>query len=265
MNLPAVAISKNGVSLGITKYLPFAMPVLSIAVSILIAYFVIWPKFGEVLSMRTTNKQMDVQAAQLEEKAQTLSSLSQDKVSLEKQLAQAEQLLPSTNGVFLVLREIELAAGSSGILLEKTDVDAKSISNIQTGTTAPAPPDKNASSVAGLSPAVVIKLSLTGGYKSFLQFMGSLYNDSRVVSIDDLSLSSSTQNNSGVVRASITINAFWKPLPKDLGSIDKPVDKLSDAENSRLSAVETAQMAQTATSSAVPRVPLGRSDLFAPF
>ncbi|MCR4305913.1 MAG: hypothetical protein NUV73_02410, partial [Candidatus Daviesbacteria bacterium] len=93
------------------------MPVLSIATAVLVAYLVIWPKFGEVLSMRTTNKQMDVQAAQLEEKAQMLGALSQNKVVLEKQLAQAEQLLPSTNGVFLVLREIEQAAGSSGILL----------------------------------------------------------------------------------------------------------------------------------------------------
>ncbi len=262
MNLPSVAIPKNGVSLSITKYLPFAMPALSIAVAILVAYFVIWPKFGEVLSMRTTNKQMDVQAAQLEEKAQILSAFSQDKVSLEKQLARAEQLLPSTNGVFLILREIELSAASSGILLEKTDVDAKSLSTEQAGSAAPAPPGKNASAVSGLSPSVVIKLSLTGGYKSFLQFMGLLYNNSRVVSIDDLTLSSSAQSSSGVVRAAITINAFWKPLPKDLGSIDKPVDKLSDAENSRLSAVETAQ---TATASAVPRVPLGRSDLFAPF
>lgn len=262
MNLPAVTIPKNGISVGISKYLPFAMPTLSIAVAILVAYFVIWPKFGEVLSMRTTNKQMDVQAAQLEEKALTLNVFSQDKVSLEKQLAQAERLLPSTNGVFLVLREIELAAASSGILLEKTDVDAKSLSTEQKGPAAPDQPGKNASAVSNLSPSVVIKLSLTGGYKSFLQFMGSLYNNSRVVSIDDLTLSSSAQSSSSVVRAAITINAFWKPLPKDLGSIDKPVDKLSGAENSRLSAVEAVQ---TATASAVPRVPLGRSDLFAPF
>lgn len=262
MNLPVVAIPKNGLNLGIVKYLPFAMPTLSIAVAVLVSYFVIWPKFGEVLSMRTNNKQMDVQAAQLEEKAQTLTALTQDKVTLEKQLAQAEQLLPSTNGVFLVLREIEQAAASSGILLEKTDVDAKSLSVDQTGGAAPAPPDKNAPAVSNLSPAVVVKVTLTGGYKSFLQFLGFLYNGSRVVSIDDLTLSSSAQSSSNLVRASITINAFWKPLPKDLGSIDKPIDKLSNAERSRLAAAETVQYA---TPSAVPNVPLGRSDLFAPF
>ncbi len=262
MNLPTITVPKSGVNLGIAKYLPFAMPTVSIAIALLVAYFVIWPKFGEVLSMRTTNKQMDVQASQLEEKAQVLSVLSQDKVVLEKQLAQAEKLLPSTNGIFFILREIEQAAASSGILLEKTDVDAKSLSSGQAGTGAPAPPDKSASSVKGVSPSVVVKVALTGGYKSFLQFLGFLYNNSRVVSVDDLTLSSSSQDNSSVVRASITINAFWKPLPKDLGSIDKPVDRLSDAENSRLSAVETVQMASP---SAAPNVSYGRSDLFAPF
>ena len=141
MNLPTITVPKSGVNLGIAKYLPFAMPTVSIAIALLVAYFVIWPKFGEVLSMRTTNKQMDVQASQLEEKAQVLSVLSQDKVVLEKQLAQAEKLLPSTNGIFFILREIEQAAASSGILLEKTDVDAKSLSSGQAGTGAPAPPD----------------------------------------------------------------------------------------------------------------------------
>lgn len=263
MNFPAVTFPKAGVNLGIAKYMPFAMPGVSILVSVLVAYLVIWPKFGEVLSMRTTNQQMDVQAAQLEEKAQALSTLSQDKVNLEKQLAQAEQLLPSTNGVFLVLREIEQAAVSSGILLEKTDVDAKSLSTTQAaGSAAPAPPDKNASAVSTMSPSVIVKVAMTGGYKSFLQFLGSLYDGSRVVSIDDLTLSSSAKDNSNVVRAAITINAFWKPLPTNLGSIDKPIEKLSDAENSRLRAVETVEFS---TSSAVPNVSLGRPDLFAPF
>ncbi len=268
MNLPAISVPKAGISLGVSKYIPFAMPVGSLVISILVAYFVIWPKFGEVLSMRTSNQQLEVQASQLNEKAQTLTTLSQDKPTLEKQLAQSEQLLPSKNGIFPLLREIEVASATSGVLVEKVDVDPKSLSSGGgQGSGAPAPPpDKNASSVSGLSPAVVVKVALTGGYRSFLDFLSYLYNGSRVISIDDLSLTSSSgkEGGGGVVRAAITINAFWRPLPTNLGTLDKPVDKLSSAEVGRLNAVVTVPTEQ-ASSSAVPQVPMGRSDLFAPF
>ncbi len=271
MNLPAISVSnKAGLGLGVSKYMPFAMPVGSLAISILVAYFVIWPKFGEVLSMRTSNQQLEVSAAQLEEKAQALTTLSQDKVTLEKQLGQSEQLLPSKNGVFSLLREIEVASATSGVLLEKIDVDPRSLGTSGTqqsgGTPAP-PPDKNASSIVGMSPSVVIKVALTGGYRSFLEFLGYLYNGSRVVSVDDLSLTSSSSKEGGgggVVRASITINAFWRPFPTNLGSLDKPIDKLSSTEVARLNAVSTASVSQ-ASSSAEPSVNYGRTDLFAPF
>jgi len=270
MNLPAISVPKVGLNLGVSKYLPFAMPVGSLVISVLVAYLVIWPKFGEVLSMRTSNQQLEVQAAQLKEKAQALTLLSQDKVTLERQLSQAEQLLPSQNGIFPLLREIEVASAMSGVLLEKLDVDPKSLSLGGQGASSAAaapPPDKNASSVAGLSPNVVLKVALTGGYRSFLDFLSYLYNGSRVVSVDDLSLTSSSGTEGGgggVVRAAITINAFWRPLPTNLGSLDKPVDKLSSAEVDRLNSVSTVS-SQQASSSAVPSVPLGRSDLFAPF
>ena len=221
MNLPAITVPKSGVSLGLGKYLPFVMPVGAILVSVVVAYFVIWPKFSEVLAMRTSNQQLDVQAAQLEEKARSLGVLAQDKLKLEKQLGQAEQLLPSDDGVFLILTQVENAAISSGVLIDKMDVNAKSLNSGKAGAPASsqAPDKSGTSSVSGVSPKVELKVSLTGGYKSFLQFLGSIYLGSRVISIDDLTLTSS----SGVVRSSLSIDAFWKPLPTDLGSVDKPI------------------------------------------
>lgn len=254
MNLPVVTLSKLGESYETTKNLSLVVPVGGIIASLLILALVVWPKVNDILQLRTTNEQLVSRAQNLEKKADILASL--DKDSLEDQLAAAEQLLPSDKNTFSILRQVENAFAVSGVLLTKIEVVAATIND---GPSKIKPAAKNKSS--GLTPSVQIRLSATSDYQSLIQLLSNLYAFSRIVSIDNISLSA-VLGESLQVNSSFTVDAYWKTLPENLGSIESPVQKLTQSEEQLLSSVSEPEVIPI---SAVPKVPIGRSDLFSPF
>ncbi|OGD84979.1 hypothetical protein A3B51_00255 [Candidatus Curtissbacteria bacterium RIFCSPLOWO2_01_FULL_41_18] len=256
MNLPTISLSKQQESLEVSKGLSLAPSAVGILISLVVLTFVVWPKFHEVLRLRSSNAELTTRAQNLETKAQKLASL--DKDTLEKQLAAAEQLLPSDKEVFSLLRQVEITASASGILLNKVDAVAGTINK------AGAPPPTTLttdSATSSLAPNIQLELSTTSSYASFLQFLASLYSSSRVVSVENLTLSAVSSEGGLQVRSALTVDAFWKSLPSDLGLIETPIEDLTTEEVARLKAIETAATSQPQ----VPSVPLGRNDLFAPF
>lgn len=267
MNLPAVALPKIGENLDVSRSLSLVAPVLAIAVSLLVLFLVVWPKFNQIKDMHSSNEDIKVRAQGLEQKAQILATFNPDE--LEEQLVAAQALLPSNKEVFVFLKQIENASASSGILLNKVDVVPGTINEgISSavpgagGAAAPAPVTGSAptqSALSALASSVQIKLLVTSSYGSLLQFMSSMYSGSRVVSIEDMSVATDYGNSQ--VRSSLTVNSYWKALPLDLGSIEKPVATLTDKEKQILTAVNKTGVSSEPTA---PEVPLGKSDLFAP-
>ena len=264
MNLSAVTLPKIG---GLETFKGFALaaPIAGILAWLVVIGFIIWPKFGAIGELKSSNVDLESRAASLEAKVGVLSTL--DSNVLEKQLAASEALLPSQKDVFVLIRQIENSASATGILLDKIDVVPGSINESESGTSEilSAPPSN---AVSGLdanlipnSPKVQVRLSITSSYSSLLNFLSKMYSDARVINIEDLAVSSSGSGESEV-RSAFSIDAFWQPLPVDLGSIEKPVQGLSDAEVQLLSNVEQKGVSSEATA---PEVPLGRPDLFAPF
>lgn len=256
MNLPTVAIPK--VSEGFeARSLTLIAPIGGILASLLIMFLIVWPKYNQIKELKASNDDLAVRAQSIEEKALTLSSL--DGVLLEKQLAAAEAMLPSEKNVFSFIRQIETTAGSTGVLLSRVEAVTGTINdggNLQVPPAAAAPiPGAESVSTA---PKVQARLAVTSSYSSLLQFLSSLYKGARVVTIDDLTVATS---GDAQIRASITVDAYWKPLPVDLGSIEKVVVKLNNDETALLESVASEGLS---SGSQVPEVPLGRPDLFAP-
>lgn len=263
MNLPSLSISRGFDTSFITRNLTFAFPIVGAIVSIIVLVMVVWPKFQEAREIQLANRDLVLKSTQLEEKVSKLVGL--DKGELEKQLASAEQLLPSDKGTFNVVRQIEGASSSSGILLNRLEVVAASI-NQDPAHQAPVAaggvdPTQAVESVS--APKVQLKLTASSDYASFLGFLNTLYTSSRVLSVDDLALSLAAESGAQI-RTSFSTNAFWKPLPVTLASIESPVEELNSTELARLSSVSQ-QQATGQIPTGVPTVPLGRRDLFAPF
>jgi len=272
MAVPDLSTIKLGRNTDLSRYLVFAPSVGAIAISILIAIFVVWPKFNETLRLRSSNEQLTVQAQSLNSKVADLEALSLQQDALESQLGAADQLLPSNKSAFTLIQQVERAAGESGVLLTKLDTAPGLVSSQDSGTDPSAAltvPDKvvptfqnqaTISDAASGVPKLELSIALTSDYKSFLQFMSKTLSISRVVSIDNLSVASIFDSNG--VRASMTIVSYWKPLPARLNSIETPIELLTAEE------VETLEQVALEGSINVPpppQVPTGKSDLFTPF
>ncbi len=255
MNLSAIAMPKVKDGQDLSGIIGVAIPIGGIVISILIAALIIWPKVTEILELRTSNEQLRGTVQTLEQKAEILSGL--DQVKLEEQLAAAEQLLPSDSNAFSILRQVEDTANTTGVLLSKIEVVTGSFSEGGgAGVSA-----SEASAELNLAPAVEIRLSLTSDYQSLLGFISGLYSFSRVASIDSLSVSAGG-GDEGLLSTSFAVNAYWKQLPQNLGSIEAPVENLTTAEEELLANVKSPQRTKSAP---VPPVATGRGNPFNPY
>src|SRR3990167_316697 len=263
MDLSAVskATAKAESSLDIAKYTSLAIPAVSILVCLAIFMLVVWPKFSQALQIKKSNAEFIQKADSLKQKAAILASL--DKTELEKQVVAAEQLLPRDKNVFLLVSQIERAAASSGVLLNRVESTPGSLEAVsgEPPANAPAP---SAGAATEIAPSVKVNVSLTSGYSSLLQFLNNVSTIPRTVSISDLSVSSATSEGSAQLKVSMSIFAYFKPMPTDLGSIETPVTELTQSEKDKLEKIIDTGLATTPSVS-VPQVPIGREDIFAPF
>ena len=263
MDLSAVtkATVKAENSLEIAKYSSLAVSAVSILVSVAILWMIVWPKFSQALQIKKSNAEFVQKADSLKQKAGILSRL--DQAELEKQVVASEQLLPSGKNTFLLISQIERAAASSGVLLNRVESTPGLLDTASGGASAnPAAP--SAGAPTEIAPSIKVSVSLTSGYSSLLSFLNNVLVIPRAVSITDLSVSSATSEGSSQLKVSLSIVAYFKQLPTDLGSIEAPVAELTQSEKERLKKIIDTGLA-TAPSVSVPQVPVGRADIFAPF
>jgi Tfp pilus assembly protein PilO len=228
---------------------------------------VIWPKFNEVVKLRSENVHLDERAKALEDKVKILGEFSQKE--LEAKFVLSEKLIPSDKAVFSMVTQVEKAASISGVILDKLDLVPGSASdqNAASGDSV-----VSATGVAGDTgtlgvdtPRIQIRVSIISDYLSLLRFLNLLLDSQRAVTITDLAIGSdsTTSGGGGSLKSSMVVNAFWKPIPKELPAIETPISQITEAEAKLLNKI--ANVVEATISAEVPRVPLGRPDLFAPF
>lgn len=262
MNLPTVGAIKLGKFIDVSKFTTFGAPIASIVVSVLILFFVVWPKITSVFKLRADNTQLSSRTAAMTAKANLLASL--NKSTLDSQVSVAEKVLPSDKSTFTFVRFVEASAIRSGVILNKIDVAPGLISG---DSSAPKDAGSTLSADNGVLSKIQIKLAATSDYRSLLAFLAQIYSSVRVVGIQDVAISAgSSSGSSTALKTSMVIDAYWKSLPGQLGSIESPIDNLNDKEIAILNSAMLREASPgSATASAVPNVPTGKTDLFTPF
>lgn len=272
--LSSLSFPKIGAGFEAPKVFKLAAPIGALFVSLIVFILIVWPKFNDVIKLKISNAELTSRAASLEAKAQLLSSLDKDK--LNSQLTASEALLPSDKGVFSLVTQIEKSASASGVILNKVDVSPGSI-NDSGGSGSGQAPVAQAAGIAGQAadlgsftsdvPKIQVRVAITSDYKSFIQFLNNLLSLPRVVSIHDLSISSqSVSGQASALKSLMTLDAYWKSLPKELPSIESAIQSLSEGETKRLDNIKVGEVTGgVAGPVVIPSVPTGRSDLFAPF
>ena len=251
------------------KVVKLAPSILGIAVCLIIIVMIVWPKFNEVVRLRAENEKLKERAGMMLEKSQILSGLSSDE--LEDQLIKAERILPSDKAVFSMISRVEKAARDAGVILDKIDLVPGAVVGEEPtagqigGGNAPAGVQGGDLGLVGSdTPRLIIKAAITGDYRATLTFLNNLDSSVRLVSISDLAITRA-DSTSGGLRSSMGVNAFWKPLPKELPSLEAPIEEISDVEAKILEQAKVAVEASGSANIIVPQVQIGRTDLFATF
>lgn len=263
MNLPTLASAAKVEKLDLSKVIIFAPPAIAILASFLIAFFVVWPRFKDVLSLQQSNKTLAENAISLEQKVTALASV--DRTKLKAQLLAADQLIPSDKNIFNFIGQIEAVRNLSGVVITNLSVGTVGQFGASkadaSGAAAPTPPPVATSVDPVLSNAgeVQMKLSLTSDYRALFQFLDNVYALPRVAIVKDLSLSAVDSQ----LTTNMTINALWQALPTELAAVESPLLTLTASQEELLSKVEKSGTA--ITTQVVPEVAKGRSDIFTPF
>lgn len=270
MEIPTLAVAgkKAERSFDLSKVFLFGPSILAIAISLLIAFLVVWPRFGEAQRLKVSNKTLEETAVKLEAKAEALSRLDQDQ--LKTQLTAAEQLLPSEKGIFTFIRQIENVRNGSGVVI--TNLSVGSVGQFSTGSEttvgdsqngAPVPPP-SAPPAAGAQPdlgdvsKVTMKVTLTSDFDQIFGFLNQLYALPRVTTVSGLSFS---LDQGGLIGTTMDINSLWQELPSELPSVEAPLATISEPEAALLKKVESE--GSVASPVVVPDVPKGKTNIFA--
>ncbi len=269
------ALPKFGASAESSKVFKLAAPVVALVIAGAVLLFVVWPTISRVISITVTNRQLTERVGSLEEKAAVLQDL--DRSLLDRQLTASEQVLPSDKGVFSIISQIERQASASGVILNKITVAPGSIGGTTESEKLTATGQPPAAQTAGQSadlggvtvatPYVQIKVSFSGDYRGFLNFLNALTGLPRIVSVHDLTIISSGADGSSVIDVQMTVDAYWKGLPTELPPVESPIEKLTDEEVALLEDVrfEDTPSAPVTVGGGSVGGPIGRSDIFAPF
>jgi len=264
MNLPSISSNLKAETKGLdfSRYTTFGAPIAAIVVSLIVLVVVVIPRFSQALKVRSSDADLASRVNALNQKSTLLSGL--DESQLQDELKTAEEAVPSDKSIFPIVRQIETTASQNGVILDKVDVSPGALSDSSAGASpSPAPNSQSAGTqTTSAAPSVEVKISTTSDYRSFLKFLSALYTLPRVVSIGDLTLGATGSS----LNVDIVIDAYWKALPTQLGSVETPLAQLTAQEQEVLKNVQAAEATNSAaTSSAIPDEPTGRNDLFAPF
>jgi len=266
MAVPDISTLKFGKNTDLSKFIGLVPSIGAILISVSIAFFIVWPKFNEVLRLQESNKSLSDQAQKLGEKVSILQSLVSQESLLDTQLGAADQLLPSDKSTFKIIQQIEKAVSDSGVLLDKLDTAPGSVvqeanESSNSGSSAAPVASSIVEEVGSSLPSLKFNIAITGDYSSFLRFLRNSLLITRVVSLDGLGVSASSDGNT-IVSSSFTIDAFWQPLPSVIGNIEAPIESLTPDEEEVLSDVTLPDKIESTTPS---EVATGRTDIFSPF
>lgn len=240
-----------------TLYLKYRLIIVPIVVALsglVLIVLVIYPQLHNLISQSSLYDKTQEKSKVLEVKAMELNTI--DETDLKKKLNLALVALPEEKDYLEIVNVLQTLTAKSGF----------SITSLQFGQTG----ELEKSSIGK---AYGVKLMITGPKVAFDTFLNSIEKSYRAMRVGNLEITSS-KIGSGAIEASLTINIFYAPLPTNIGSVESPLPRLSDKDETlinNLAKVISIAFAQNSvsaqSSSSLPILtgslpPRGKSDPF---
>ena len=160
--------------------------------------------------------------AVLVNKQTKLSAL--NKEDLKRNFILAEQSLPSSRDTASFLAQIERIGMETGVLVDGVQMEGGEIATESGKKTV----------VSKKTPKnwFKAKVTLKGAVESIKNFLERIFNSRRIVNIVRVQLSAPLTQvaTPSAMTATLTVEVFFKPLPKDMGPVEKPLPTITEKE-----------------------------------
>lgn len=165
--------------------------------------------YGKVQSLTQTEHDLSSRIAVLEQRNNTLSSLSPAVVAASKQIA---TVLPAENSVLLVTSQVRTTAVSNKVTIKTlTTSSISSDADPQAGSTQ-------------------VGIIVEGQSNSVLDFLTSLTTQAPLIELGGVNF----VTNPTTTVAQVTLNSYWAPFPTQLPAITESISALTPEETTLL-------------------------------
>lgn len=201
----------------------YLFPSFTFLVTLLLFNFVVKEKVFEIFKVRGEIREQREKLSRLIEKHTALAAL--DEITLKEQFLHANEALPSDRDVAGFLAQVERTALESGLLIESVSLEGGGIAT-ESAEKQEAPSQKK--SEDRFRSKVVIK----GEVARIIDFLQKLLNSRRVVELSKVQLAAPLTQvaTPSAMVATLTIDVFFKLLPKTMGVVEAPLPQITQKE-----------------------------------
>lgn len=225
----------------VAKYKFYFLPVLVLLIILITGSIFLKPKVVSLIEIQKKNSLERKRLSRLTEKVVALEGLDVNELTVKSD--SLLRALPAEKDIPNFLASIKIISQQAGVSLLSLGVDPGAL-----GT---------ASSETKSLPFVSFNLLVQGEKDKIKDFIQKIETVIPLMRVTNLSLSDKEDN---IVDGNIVLNAYFQPLPEDIGSIEQPILAITKEEDDTYQTL--ASLTPVATESSLPEVPSGRENPF---
>lgn len=227
------------------KYSNYLLPAVTGIIVLFLLLWVVKPRFSEIFQLKEKIAQSKQDVVTLNNKLTALQGFDRDKLLADAR--KVEIALPSEKDLPSLLSILERLAAETGAAIASVQLTPGQIAPTGGG---------------GEAANFPVKVTIAGSFAQIKSFLGSVTNASRVVTVRNLTITSSTTQQASL-SATLNLESFFQSLTATKFKTSDPLQNLTTEEQEVLAKI-TVPLPVVITPPAQPPV-TGKADPFAPF
>lgn len=230
----------------ITKYKSYLIPILVVLIIFVSSLVFLKPKIIDLIEIQKKNSEERKKLAQLSQKVAALEGLDINELTAKSDLLL--KILPAEKDIPNFLTALKIISQQTNVTLKSLKTDPGAISTVSAK-----PKTKEQKGL----PSVPFDLIVRGENDMIKDFLQKVENVMPLMRIEIVSLSNREDN---FVEASLILNAYFQPLPQNIGPLEQSISLVTQEEENTYQTLSGLEPA--ATESSLLEVVSGRENPF---
>lgn len=207
-------------------YNGFILPVILITVSAAVIFWGVLPGINSIKTLYSETETLSKDVGEIKKRVDFLNGL--DEQTLRMQMEGLLRAVPPDKSLPTFFSSLEAVAAETGVTISEFSIE-------NPGTISTASADVSNNPQMGRDTDLTAKVTIGGTLDQLKSFFGKLISVRRLFRISTMSLQ--FKENTDTVVSGLTVNAFFAPLPSNLGKASAPIVALSPQEEEVLNHV----------------------------